>query len=135
MKIRNLRYWSLVLMGTVLALFMPTGQSGEALARGGGGRGGGGGGRGGGGAGRGGRGAGAAGRAAAAAASRGGGGRNGKNSNNKKEQEEDRREERMARVAEARLLYAQRERENMWEDESQDRFAAMLRRVLDGSSE
>ena len=134
MKIRKLRYWSLVLMGTVLAFFMPTGPSGDALARGGGGRGGGGRGGGGRGGNNAGRGAGAAGRAAAAARGRGNSGK-GKNSNNKKEQEEDRREERMARVAEARLLYAQRERENMWDNESRDRFGAMLRRILDGSSE
>ena len=122
----RVRYWALVLMGTVLAFFMPS----EAEARGGRGRGGGGRGRGGGG--WGGRGGGAAGRAAAAAAR--GRGRNGRG-DNKKEQEEDRREERMARVAEARLVYAKRERQEMWDNESRDRFGKMLRRILEGASE
>ena len=130
MMIRKLRYWALVLMGTVVALFLP---AEEALARGGGGRGGGG--RGGGGRGGFGGGSGAAGRAAAAAASRGGGRGRGGKGDNKKEQEQDRREERMARVAEARLVYAKRERQEMWDGESRDRFGEMLRRVLEGTSE
>ena len=126
MKMTKTRYWALVVLSALVALFLPIT---EAFARGGGGRGGGGGGRGGGGT-RG--GGGAAGRAGAAASR--GGGRGGRNSNRKDEEQKDRREEREARVSEARLLYAIRERNRMWDAESSDRFGDMLRRILGGSS-
>ena len=77
---------------------------------------------------------GAAGRAAAAAASRGRG-RGGRNDDRRKQEEIDRREARMARVAEARLVYAKRERRTMWNEESKDRFGRMIRRILEGTSE
>ena len=38
----------------------------------------------------------------------------------------------MARVAEARLLYAKCERKNMWNGETNDRFGSMLARILGG---
>jgi hypothetical protein len=61
-----------------------------------------------------------------------GGGR----SNERKEEEKQlRREERMARVAEARLLYAKRERQNLWNGETNDRFGSMLARILGGASD
>ena len=123
-----------------LAILVTVSPIGEVFARGGGGRGGGGGGRGGGG--RGGPGSGGA--AARAGANGGGmgarggtgaGGRNGKNNDKKEQEETARREERMARVAEARLLYAKRERERMWESETDNRFGSMLARVLGGSTD
>ncbi|MHC4407850.1 MAG: hypothetical protein ACYS0E_01915 [Planctomycetota bacterium] len=121
------RFLNLLFFGLLLAAF----PAGDALARGGGGRGGGG--RGGGGRGGGGRGG-----------SRGGGGRGrgggsmaggGRNNERKEEEKELRREERMARVAEARLLYAKRERRNMWNGETNDRFGSMLARILGGASD
>jgi hypothetical protein len=106
------RFLNLLFFGLLLAAF----PAGDALARGGGGRGGS---RGGGGRGRGG-------------GSMAGGGRN----NERKEEEKElRREERMARVAEARLLYAKRERRNMWNGETNDRFGSMLARILGGASD
>jgi hypothetical protein len=105
--------------------------SGTAFARGGGrggrgGRGGGSGGvgppSGGGGSGRGG-------------GSRGGGNNSARNNERMKEQERLRREERLARVADARIAYAKRERQASWDQESGGRFAEMLRRLLGGSSE
>ena len=131
MKMTKSRYWSLVFLSALVALFFPLTE--RVFARGGGGRGGGGGGRGG----RGGSRGGSAGRAAAAA-SRGRGGSAGRgagrNNDRKEEEETARREEREARVSEARLLYAKRERNKMWNQESSDRFGEMLRRLLGGSS-
>jgi len=78
-----------------------------------------------------------AGLAPVAEESRGGrGGTNtARNSERMKEQERLRREERIARVADARIAYAKRERQASWDKESEDRFAEMLRRLLGGSSE
>lgn len=119
------RFLNLLFFGLLLAAF----PASDAFARGGGGRGGGGGGRGGGGRGGGSRGRGGGGRGRG---SMGGGGRN----NERKEEEKElRREERMARVAEARLLYAKRERQNMWNGETNDRFGSMLARILGGASD
>jgi len=107
-----------------LAVFVALSPVSDVFARGGGGRGGG---RGGGG-----RGA----RGANRGGGRGRGGAGGRNNNERKEeQEERRREERMARVAQARLLYAQRERERMWNEESEDRFGSMISRILGGSTD
>ncbi|MHC4953000.1 MAG: hypothetical protein ACYTGZ_03860 [Planctomycetota bacterium] len=133
MKTRKLRYWSLVLLGLLGAVFMP---AAEVLARGGRGGGGrGGGARGGNTGGRGGRGSGAAGRAAAAASRGGGRGAGGRNNERKEEEKIARREARMERVAAARIVYAKRERQTMWDDESNDRFGSILRRILRSASD
>jgi hypothetical protein len=119
------RYLSLFFLAVLVALS----PVGEVFARGGRGRGGGG--RGGGGA-RGANSGGARGRGGMG----GRGGANNRNNNERREQEEERRrEERMSRVAQARLLYAQREREMMWNEENDDRFDSMLKRILGGATD
>ncbi|MHC4937604.1 MAG: hypothetical protein ACYTHK_01385 [Planctomycetota bacterium] len=119
------RFLSLLSFAVLMAI-LPAGDAFARGGRGGGGRGGGGrgGGRGGGGRGRGG-------------GARGRGSMAGGNRNNERKEEEKklRREERMARVAEARLLYAKRERKNMWDGETDDRFGSMLARILGGASD
>ncbi len=48
----------------------------------------------------------------------------------KKQAEQDRQEKRAALVAEARLIYAKREREEAWTTESNERLANVLARLL-----
>ena len=117
-------FWAVVVLGafaTLMALF----GGGSAFARGG---------RGGfGGGGRGGRGGGANARAARAAA-RGNQG-NRRNSERKEEQARQRREERLARVAEARIIYAKRERQDAWDRETSERFKGDVKNALKGATE
>ena len=120
-------FWTVIVVGafaTLMAFF----GGGSAFARGGRG------GFGGGGGGRGGRGAGANARAAIAA-SRGGQGNNNKNNKRKEEQARERREERLARVAEARIIYAKRERQAAWDKETDGRFRGDVKSALDGATE
>ena len=121
MERRNRSFWAVVVLGafaTLMALF----GGGSAFARGG---------RGGFGGGRGGRGGGASARAARAA-SRGG---NRRNSERKEEQARQRREERLARVAEARIIYAKRERQDAWDKETSERFKGDVKNALKGATE
>ena len=60
--------------------------------------------------------------------------RNNNRNDNKQEQEEERKAERAARVAEARLLYAKRERQEMWDAESRERIEQAVQRILQGAS-
>jgi len=123
---------SVWLMAIIGALTLMLGSA-DVSARGGrgGGRGGGGGG------GRGGSGRGGSGGRGASRGGGGGGGASTRNSNNKQKdaQARQRREERLARVAGARLEYAKRERQALWDTEAADRMAATLRRILGGSTE
>ena len=66
-----------------------------------------------------------------------GGGRGGRDQNrdNKENQQLQRRDERLRRVAQARIEYARRERQQMWEEETAQRMQDYLRRTLDGSAE
>ena len=41
----------------------------------------------------------------------------------------------MARVAEARLVYAKKERDPVWEREAEDRMAEAIRRVLGSTTD
>ena len=123
MKFTSRKFWPLAILGAVLLVLMNF--SGVADARGG--RGGGRGGGIGGGGGRGG--------------SRGGsrGGRGGsstsRNNNSKEEQKRLRKEERETRVAFARVEYAKRERQELWDREDEQATAKGLQQVLDGATE
>lgn len=66
-----------------------------------------------------------------------GGGRGGRDRDrdNKENQQLQRRDERLRRVAQARIEYARRERQQMWEEETGQRMRDYLRRTLDGSAE
>ncbi|MHC4579086.1 MAG: hypothetical protein ACYTED_16960, partial [Planctomycetota bacterium] len=89
------------------------------------------GGRGGGG-GRGGRGGGRGGGASRRGAGRGGSARN---SERKDAQQRLRRDMRLARVHQARLAYAKRERQEAWDAEAGARMKEALRRILGQSTE
>ena len=88
---------------------------------------------------RGGRGGGRGGRSGPGGVNPGGrgGGRGGRDRNrdNKENQQLQRRDERLRRVAQARIEYARRERQQMWEEETGQRMRDYLRRTLDGSAE
>jgi len=51
------------------------------------------------------------------------------------QRERERRDNRAAIVAEARLLYAKRERAESWDDEAQERLARLLHRALGAAVE
>ena len=123
MKFTSRKFWPLALLGAVLLVLMNFVGTADARGGRGGGRGGGagGGGRGGG---RGGRGGGRGGR----------GGNTGRN-NNKEEQKRLRKEERETRVAIARVEYAKRERQELWDREDEQATAKGLQQVLDGATE
>lgn len=65
----------------------------------------------------------------------GGGGGSGQSQKRKDEQQRLRREARQRRVEVARILYAKRERQEIWDAEAQARMQATLRRILDHSTE
>lgn len=125
-KRNPLWYWPIGLAAALAAIVVGLilDSSGTAEARGG--RGGGPGGRGGGRSGPGGVNPGGP-----------GGGRGGRDQNrdNKENQQLQRRDERLRRVSQARIEYARRERQQMWEEETGQRMRDYLRRTLDGSAE
>ena len=124
MRWKKRRLWPLAVLGALALMLMDLGWSGGvAQARGGrGGRGGGRGGRGGG--------------RPPPSPNVGGGGPGGARNNERKEaQELERRQERATRVELARLEYAKRERQKLWDDETKERLAAAMNRVLGSSSE
>lgn len=130
MKTTRRRLWFLAIIGVmVLALFdLGWNGDGSAYARGGRGGGGRGGGRGGWGGGS---------PPPSVGGNRGGGRNNREDRNNERKEAEElrRREERTARVEVARMEYAKRERQQLWDEEAQQRMQAALRRALDGATE
>ena len=131
MKFLKNRFWGLALLMTLVLTFFGS----EAFARGG--RGGFGGGSRGGTGGTGGTG-GVGGRGS----NRGGSGRGGRGGNStqtsskrKEEQARQRREERVRRVTEARLIYAKRERQQLWDAEAIMADGVTLGRIFDGVTE
>ncbi|MEE8105105.1 MAG: hypothetical protein V3T86_06185 [Planctomycetota bacterium] len=116
------KMWKSIRLGAFALAVTLLGFNAEAEARGGRGGGGGRGGSGrGGGAGRG-------------AGGRGGGGTGG-SANAKDAQSRERQEERMRRVAGARLEYARRERQQLWDAEAKSRFQKTLDRIINSNVE
>jgi hypothetical protein len=120
MKIRK-RLWPVTLLAALLAF-----SGAEAFGRGGFGGGGRGGGLGGGRGGMGGPGGPGFG---------GGGNSMNGGTQSREEEERRRREERLKRVAEARIEYAKRERQEIWDAEADARARGALGRVLRSTSE
>ena len=127
MKFLRNRFWGLALLIALVLVFFGS----EAFARGGRGGGFGGGSRGGSG------GVGGSGRSGRSGS--GGRGRNNRNnqtsSGRKEQQERERREERERRVTEARLIYAKRERQQLWDAEATAADGATLGMIFDGITE
>jgi hypothetical protein len=123
MRWKKRRLWPLAVLGALALMLMDLGWGG-GVAQARGGRGGRGGGRGG----RGGRGT--------PSPNVGGGGTGTARNNERKEaQELERRQERAARVELARLEYAKRERQQLWDAETRERLASAMNKVLGSSSE
>ncbi len=125
MKLSKLALWS-VALACLVAFVLP-----EVEGRGGGGGGGRGGGGFGGGRGGGGFGGGRPGPGPGPGRSGGGGG--GREGERKEDQERDRLGLRQARVQEARIEYAKRERQQSFDDEASRRAADTLDRILKSS--
>jgi hypothetical protein len=126
MKLRKVALWSFGLL--VVALLAAPIAEGRGGGFGGGGRGPGGAG--------GGRGGGPMSRPGAGSGGRGGNNTPGRDGNNKKEeQQRDRDAQRLARVAEARIEYAKRERQQSFDSESSASAASTLERILRGAAE
>lgn len=110
--------WPMAVVGALLGLLADLGFHGGSVAEARGGGGGRGGGRGG---------------------SRGGGrggGRNARqNEKQREEQQRQRREELRARIERARIDYAKRERQSLWDAEAGSRVRSELDRALDGATE
>ena len=62
-------------------------------------------------------------------------GRGGATGRRKEEQQRERREERVRRVEAARLEYARREREQIWQIEAQQRFDRSIKKILRSNTE
>jgi hypothetical protein len=123
MKIKR-SIWPMALAGAFLGLLADLGFHGGSVAEA---RGGGGGGRGGG---RGGS------RGGTRGGLGGGAGRNARqNEKQREEQQRQRREELRARIEKARIDYAKRERQALWDAEAASRVRAELDRTLGGATE
>ena len=120
------KMWKSIRLGAFALAVTLFGFSAQAEARGGRG----GGGIGGGGSGRG----GGAGRGAGGRGSGGTGGTGGSDKA-KDAQSRERQEERMRRVAGARLEYARRERQQLWDVEAKTRFQKTLDRIINSNVE
>ena len=114
MKFTSRKFWPLAILGAFLLVLMNFSDVAGARGGGGGARGGGrGGGRGG----------------------RGGRGGSSRNNSRKEVQKRERKADREARVYLARIEYAKRERQELWDREDEQATATGLRQILDGATE